>query len=218
MASVLPKGIIPFNGSGYCKPYTIRVVGDRIAIWLPDNCLVVNGAAVDVTGELETPSDMVQGWYMLPDGFPTEGQFSVYLRIEETDDGVSASFTKSSGNDASYIPIAQGIIGIGTDSGVTQLVKTAIVIGGGGDESGLEKKDFKIDGNKVADILASADIDVTTGGGGGGTQSVDVVTGMTYDEGSQRFTFTYRTIKGITLDGGEDSQLVFEAVANKSPS
>lgn len=134
--------------SEYVAPFTVQWAQSADSgsgawlIWLPsDKCLIVDGAAVDLTEELEAADDPYPtGWYVLED-VPASGG-SVYLNVtpgdpeaaEEEDQVATAEFSASASQTEGDIPILVATVAKDLTTGavtVKQTVTSALVFGTG---------------------------------------------------------------------------------------
>lgn len=134
--------------SEYVAPFTVQWAQSADSgsgawlVWLPsDKCLIVDGAAVDLTEELEAADDPYPtGWYVLED-VPASGG-SVYLNVtpgdpeaaEEEDQVATAEFSASASQTEGDIPILVATVAKDSTTGavtVKQTVTSALVFGTG---------------------------------------------------------------------------------------
>ena len=142
-----PASALAFD-SEYVAPFTVQWAQSADSgsgawlVWLPsDKCLIVDGAAVDLTEELEAADDPYPtGWYVLED-VPASGG-SVYLNVtpgdpeaaEEEDQVATAEFSASASQTEGDIPILVATVAKDSTTGavtVKQTVTSALVFGTG---------------------------------------------------------------------------------------
>lgn len=134
--------------SEYVAPFTVQWAQSADSgsgawlVWLPsDKCLIVDGAAVDLTEELEAAEDPYPaGWYVLED-VPASGG-SVFLNVtpgdpeasEEEDQVASAEFSASASETEGDISVLVATVAKDSSTGavtVKQTVTSALVFGTG---------------------------------------------------------------------------------------
>lgn len=166
-AAVSSRAVRPMavQGDDYAAPYTIRWAescGGWI-IWLPDECLAVDGEPIDVAAGLEDAGGSYpQGWYKLD---VAESAESVYLNIylppggdeaEEPEDP-SGEFAEDPSQDEDTWPV---LIASMAEKAVRQTVSSALVLSGIGGVRWLN--DMSGDLEILPDEDASIDIDGET--------------------------------------------------------
>ena len=165
-AAVSSRAVRPMavQGDDYAAPYTIRWAescGGWI-IWLPDECLAVDGEAIDLTADLEAAGgDYPAGWYKL--GIESDAT-SVYLNIylphgeedEEPEEPSGEFAEEASGEDDTWPVLIASMDG----RNVRQTVASALVLSGLGGVRWLN--DMAGDLEILPDEDASIDIDGET--------------------------------------------------------